>query len=261
MRRLLFLALLIAPATANAQEGKDVVSSDGTSRVTNEERPFVHLYDPSTPSVGHVGAGYSFGLGSGVAASRPLPANITTAGASHAIGAAYGVTDRFAPFAGVTTDVAAGATVSAGARVQLTDPLSAFRFGLAGAAFREGKGGTFGLWARAIGSYDLGRVRLAGNVHVERAFATGRDTIDVLAMGGVSVRVAGGVRLGAEYVGQDLEDAIEQEEAEGGAKHFAGPTAALDISGGRLQIVMGPAFGLNANSPRFLGRIGVLASF
>lgn len=261
MRRLLFLALLIAPATAYAQEGKDVVSTDGSLRVTNEERPFVYLHDPTTPSAGRLGAGYSFGLGSGVAASRPLPANITTAGASHTVGAAYGVTDRFAPFAGVSTDIAAGATVSAGARVQLTDPLSAFRFGLAGAAFREGKGGALGLWARAIGSYDFGRVRVAGNLHLERVFVSGRDTVDILAMGGVSMRVANTFRLGAEYVGQDLEDAIEQEEAEGGAKHFAGPTAALDLADGRLQLVMGPAFGLNANSPRFLGRVGVLASF
>lgn len=259
MRRFLAFAFLLVPATARAEV--DVVSSDGGARTTNEERPFVHLLDPTTPSAGRFSLGYGFGLGSGVAAERPLPANITTAGASHGVTASFGATDRIAPFAGVNADVSAGASVNAGARVQLTDPLSPFRFTLAGAAFREGKGGAFGLWTRAAASYDLGRVRVAGNLHLERAFASGRDTVDVLAMGGVSYRVASSFRLGAEYVGQDLEDAIENEEAEGGARHFAGPTAALDLSGGRLQLVMGPAFGLNANTPRFLGRVGLLATF
>jgi hypothetical protein len=139
--------------------------------------------------------------------------------------------------------------------------MSPFRFTVAAAAFREGKGGAFGTWARAAASYDFGPLRVAGNLHFEKAFASARDRVDILALAGVSYRVASAFRLGAEYVGQDLEDAIEREEAEGGARHFLGPTAALDLQAGRLQLVAGPAFGLNERSPRFLGRVGLVASF
>ena len=211
--------------------------------------------DPSTPSAGKVSVGYSFGYSSGVAADRPMPADIANAGADHRAVGSYAVSDRFAPFLG-----GGNSSAFVGARFQLTDPLSPFRFTLAGAAFRE-RLGAFGAWTRAAASYDVGAFRVAGNLHFEKAFAPGRDGIDILAFGGVSYKVASAFRLGAEYVGQDLEDAIEKEEAEGGARHFVGPTGAVDLQSGRLQLTCGPAFGLNANSPRFLGRVAVLATF
>ena len=64
-------------------------------------------------------------------------------------------------------------------------------------------------------SYDLGRLRLATNVHAERAFASGRDNVDVLLLAGASYRVLDEIRIGVEYVGQDLEEALDDE---GGAR-------------------------------------------
>jgi hypothetical protein len=265
MRAAPFLAagLFLSTTSAGAARAADVdvVAPASSARVTKEERPFHHRLDPTTPSAKTFATGYGFGVGSGVAANRPLPANVASAGASHDIVLTYGVTDRLAPFASAHADANAGLSAAEGARFQLPDPASAFRFTLAAAAFREGKGGAFGAWARAAASYDFGQLRVAGNLHFEKAFAAARDTIDILAFGGVSYRVHKAFRLGAEYVGQDLEDAIEQEEAEGGARHFIGPTAALDLNDGRLQLVAGPAFGLNERSPRFLGKVALVASF
>lgn len=235
-------------------------------RAHAEERPFAYVLDPSTPSRGDASAEYRVGLASGVAAARPLPATIAPPGIVHALTLGYGVTARIAPFAGV--EVLPGTSLSpetrtaasAGARVQLTDPRGPFRLTLAGALMRD-FGGAFGGYGRLAASYDVQRLRIAGNLHAEKFAAEGRDALDVLAFAGASYRALDVLRLGVEYVGQDLEDAVEAEEAEGGAKHFLGPTAALDLGGGAVQIVGGPAFGLDARSPRAMGRVAMLVSF
>ena len=118
-----------------------------------------------------------------------------------------------------------------------------------------------GVSGRAIASYDVGIVRLVANAHVERVFAAGRDGVDILAFGGVSARVTDQLRLGAEYVGQDLEDAFEHDEAEGGARHYAGPVASLQLANDAFWLTAGPAFGLTERSPRLLGRLSMLVSF
>jgi hypothetical protein len=219
------------------------------------------VLDPSTPSAGVVSVGYSVGVGSGVSAERPLPSDPSQTSASHAVTASFGATDRIAPFATGIVDGVHGATGSLGLRVQWTDPTSAFRFTTAGAFFREGRGGAMGGFVRVAGSYDVGAVRFAGNLHAERVFAGGRDGLDVLALAGISYRVLPSLRLGAEYVGQDLEDAVEKEEAEGGAKHYVGPTVAVDLDRGRAQLVAGPSFGVGQKTPRVLGRVGLVVSF
>lgn len=249
----------MVPAVAQAQTN-DVAPEGESTRVTKEERPFVHLLDPTTPGAGNVSLGYSVGFGSGVSAERPLPASPGTASASHAATMTYGATDHVAPFVGGVADVGYGATALVGARFQLTDVGASFKLGFATTAFREGRGGAFGASVRVTSSYDVGRVRFAGNLHFERAFASGRDAVDVLALAGVSYRVTSSLRLGAEYVGQDLEDAAEHD-VEGGAKQYVGPTAAIDVAGGRAQIAFGPAFGLTAQTPRLLGKVSVVVSF
>jgi hypothetical protein len=120
--------------------------------------------------------------------------------------------------------------------------------------------GDSGAWIQASFSQDISRVRLAATVHGEHVFATGRDPLDIMVQAGTSVRIVGGFRLGAEYVGQDLEESIDPG-AEGGARHFVGPTASLQLLRDRLSIVAGPSFGLSALSPKVLGRAGVAVGF
>jgi hypothetical protein len=121
--------------------------------------------------------------------------------------------------------------------------------------------GDSGAWIQVAFSQEIAnRVRLAATLHGEHVFADGRDPLDIMVQAGASVRVVGGFRLGAEYVGQDLEESIDPG-AEGGARHFAGPTASLQILRDRLSIVAGPSFGLNGRSPEVLGKAGASFGF
>jgi hypothetical protein len=232
-----------------------------------EQRPFVFLQDPSTPSSGHASIEYGVQASSGTDAMRPLATTSFAPGAVHGLTASYGATGWLAPFVtglinhgGATSEAPLLSTAQAGIRWQIPSPVEHLRLGVVTAWTREFTGAS-GVIGRILVSYDIARVRIAGNAHVEKVFAAGRDRIDLLAFGGVSVRTVGALRLGAEYVGQDLEDAFEREEAEGGARHYAGPTASWELGQGRVWITGGPAFGLQHNSAPVLGRLAVLAAF
>jgi hypothetical protein len=109
-------------------------------------------------------------------------------------------------------------------------------------------------------SGDVGRLRLGGTFHGQHTFADGRDPLDIMVDLGASYRIVGDFRLGAEYVGQDLEESFSPG-AEGGARHFMGPTASLQVWGRRVTIVGGPSVGLSALSPDFVARIGASVGF
>ena len=81
-----------------------------------------------------------------------------------------------------------------------------------------------GPFADLTATWDLGKLRLGSMLHGEKMLAAGRDSVDVIGALGASYRVVDPLRLGAEYVGQDFEDAWEDEEAEGleEAFHLAG---------------------------------------
>jgi hypothetical protein len=106
---------------------------------------------------------------------------------------------------------------------------------------------------------DVGALRLTASALGEKAFAANRDAIDLVMTAGASYELWQTLRLGAEYVVQDLEGAWEHDEAEGGVRHFVGPTIGVHV--GRAQIGAGPAFGLSASSPRYLGRLAAAYSF
>lgn len=120
--------------------------------------------------------------------------------------------------------------------------------------------GDNGAWIQGAFSADIHRLRLATTVHAEHIFWPGRDPLDVMAELGASVRVIDAFRLGVEYIGQDLEESFSPG-AEGGARHFVGPTASLQLLDQRLSIVAGASAGLSWSSPDFLGRAGVSYSF
>jgi hypothetical protein len=120
--------------------------------------------------------------------------------------------------------------------------------------------GDNGAWAQAAFSQDIQRVRLGATIHAEHVFSEGRDPLDVMIQAGASFRIVGEVRAGVEYVGQDLEEAAAPG-AEGGARHFLGPTASVQLLEDRLTIVAGPSMGLSVSSPAFLGRVAVAYGF
>jgi hypothetical protein len=120
--------------------------------------------------------------------------------------------------------------------------------------------GDNGGWLQVAFSGDIQRLRLAGSVHGEHIFSTGRDPLDVMVNLGASYRIVGDFRLGAEYVGQDLEESFSPG-AEGGARHFLGPTASVQLWQRRVTIIGGPSIGLSALSPDYVARIAASVGF
>jgi hypothetical protein len=121
-------------------------------------------------------------------------------------------------------------------------------------------GGDNGAWVQAAFSGDFGRVRVASTLHTEHVFSAGRDPMDVMVQLGASYRVAGDFRAGVEYVGQDLEESFSPG-AEGGARHFVGPIASMQLLDRRFTVVAGPSVGITARSPDLLGRVAAAYSF
>jgi hypothetical protein len=121
-------------------------------------------------------------------------------------------------------------------------------------------GGDNGAWLRAAFSGDVQRLRIAVTLHGEHVFWPNRDPLDVMVQAGASYRVVGDFRAGVEYVGQDLEETLSPT-SEGGARHFLGPVASLQLLDNRITMVAGPALGLSAQSPVFVGRFALSYGF
>jgi len=88
-------------------------------------------------------------------------------------------------------------------------------------------------------SSEVGRFQLAANVRLAHYFAPGRDAVDITVTAAATVRVVRWLRLGVEYVGDELEAAADEEEAdlgEAGGRHYVGPSATLLLQGGRMRI-------------------------
>jgi hypothetical protein len=79
----------------------------------------------------------------------------------------------------------------------------------------------------------LGRVSLTLDVRAAHYFAAGRDALDVFVTAGALVRVAM-LRLGAEYVGEELES--DDTDGSTGGRHYFGPTAVLFLLADRLRL-------------------------
>jgi hypothetical protein len=83
----------------------------------------------------------------------------------------------------------------------------------------------------------LGPVHLTLDVRAAHYFAPGRDPVDVFVTAGALVRATGWLRVGAEYVGEELEGVSgDDHDASPGGRHYVGPTAVLFLAGGRLRV-------------------------
>lgn len=226
------------------------------------ERPFLYLVDPSLPQPWHVMASYSAGYSSTGGGTRPLAATAGRGGLVNQLRVEGALGDRVAPFAtGLLAPPLAGETtaqtaMNGGVRVLLTDPDSRkLRLVVAGGYARDFER-TNDAFLRVTATYDVDRLRLASMLHSEHAFAPGRDPIDIYVDEGVSYRVLDSLRVGAEYVGQELEGAWTPGEAEGGIRHFVGADVAWSYKN-KVLLTAGPAFGLSHAAPRVLGQATV----
>lgn len=233
-------------------------------------RPWLYMTDPTAPAPGHVIAGLAVGYAQvDRGAARPFAADVAHAGAVFDASAEVGLA-RAASLhaqgllAGQGADAPVRAGVLAGASLFPLAILGKepsdrpFDLALSAGYLRELAGGN-GVWGRVAAAKDLGAARLSLSALGEHVLDPGRDGIDILLTTGACYAI-GPARLGVEYVVQDLEGAWDPEEADGGIRHFVGPTASVDLAG-RAQLAAGPAFGLSAGSPQVLGRFSATYAF
>jgi len=254
-----FAVVFALAAPAHAVEDSPVATD--TTTPAPVEQPFSYLVDTHGPGARQVLAGYALAFSSTAGAIRPIPGNFDSEGIVHQLGLEVGVLAALRVYAqtmiaqsiGTTSDVDAVA-IQLGARVLLTPSRwHVFRLMLTGAFLRE-FGADLGAFGELTATVDLGRVRLAGAMHVEHIFGPGRDPIDTYAVLGASVRVHRLVRVGAEFIGQDLEAlADDDDDAEGGARFYAGPDVALSLRKDHLLLTGGAAIQM-ASVPGVLAR-------
>lgn len=228
-------------------------------------RPWLYATDPTAPRPGGVIASLGVGYAQvNRGAARPFAADVAHAGAVFSAGGEIGLA-RYASLhvEGLLANHGDGSPVGAGAMVGLSAfPLAGrvpFDLSVSAGYLRELEGAN-GIWARAAIAGDIGRTRLTLSALGEHVFSEGRDGVDILLTSGASIALHQYVRVGAEYVVQDLEGAWDPEEADGGIRHFIGPNVILLLGRG-VQIAAGPALGLSTASPRLLGRLAATYAF
>ncbi len=264
------VVLIVLTAMGGTATSPEHASPDSESVTTEyqgepriEHRPFAFTVDPSTPARGTVSLGYTVGMGSGVSADRPIPIVLQSAGLSNQLSLGYGVTNWLAPVAELTVVSSNGSSTASGTlgmKLQLTSPDAPWRAALMAGTLREGTSGAYGTWLRAAGSWESGRLLVEMNAYAESVFATGRDALDYAIMAGTSWHLLDWLRAGAEYVGQDLEE-MGTSGAEGGARQAVGPSVAVSLDRGRYQLVAATLFGLGAQSPAAIVRVGLLGTY
>ena len=116
-----------------------------------------------------------------------------------------------------------------------------------------------GAFMEAIVAYDVGRLRLGALANLEHLVGPNRDPVDLYAVISASVRVAAPLRVGVSVIAQDLEEAFDDEGADGGSRNYVGPDIAISLDRDRLLLSAGAAFGImgGRNTPGALARAGL----
>lgn len=258
----------LPPAPLAAAPPADTTETPAPTKTPWDDtpRPWLYSSDPTAPAPGHVLAALSVGYAqTNRGTARPFAADVAHAGAVFSAGGEIGILRHLSLSAegllagqsGTSSPISGGAMLG----------VNAFPLGGRGpvdvsisAGYLRELGGANGVWFRGAIAGDIGRVRLSANALGEHVFDVTRDGVDVLLTAGANVKATDWLRVGAEYVVQDLEGAWDPEEADGGIRHFVSANAAL-LLGKRVQISMGPALGLSPNSPRVLGRLTAAYAF
>lgn len=94
----------------------------------------------------------------------------------------------------------------------------------------------------------------------EKAFGTGRDPLDIMVTAAFGGYITPVLRASIEYAAQDLEDAWEADEAEGGAKQFLGVNLGW-LATRKLEILAGIGTELSTKTPAPMTRLLFRYSF
>jgi hypothetical protein len=263
-------------STSSLADDRDRADGQRVAPSPDVARPWLYVDDPTIPAPLHVvaslGDTYS---GNDRSVTRAFASADDGPGAKVAANAQLGLARMLAlDVTGVVGGWGSGVGAGAIAAVRFA-PFDGARHGFR-LAIESGwlldLDRASGVFARASASYAIGRVRLAVNAHVEHVFRDGADAVDVFATAGVSVRVAAPLRLGLEYVVQDLEEAWSTPDAtdtpipgraESGVHQFLGANASLELLRARLFFNVGPALAFRPEIGQVapVGRAVVLYSF
>jgi len=115
---------------------------------------------------------------------------------------------------------------------------SGFRVAAGVGARREWEGTSTAL-ARVCLGWSSHQTLISGNLRLEKSFGSGRDAVDLITTLGWLQNAGHGLRVGVEAVAEDLEGLWDTEEAEGGAKLYAGPALHWGARSGRLWLSAG----------------------
>lgn len=208
----------------------------GSSSVAAQDRPFLFSFtpvpDPAPSVLVHYDAGYA----------DLAPPQFATDGLEQRLGLEARVGTRWTLLAASAIGQRGGATEVGYRAEALFDVRPGegrmFRVSVGGGARREISGTNVLLGRVALG-LEHARYRLLGNLLLEKPFGEGRDAADVITSFGFGWKLKRGLAIGLEVVGEDLEGLWEEEEAEGGAKVFFGPTCHWAPTGNRLQVTLG----------------------
>lgn len=261
-----FLALAVitaSPGAARADGEPDRVRTEGDTPRT-AERPWLYADDATIPGPWQalVGTRLTYSAADR-SVTRPFASNLSTPGGLAEVNGEVGLLPMLSvAVAGV---VGLGDTLSGGMTAGLRfAPLASakipLRVVLGGGYLLERSHGN-GMFLRAAATYDAGAFRFGSTFHGEHVFLPGRDALDVMMILAANVKLGRIVRLGVEYVAQDLEGYFDDEEAEGGVRHFVGPTSSLELFERRLLVAFGPAVGLSYSSPKLVARLSVAYAF
>lgn len=238
-----------------------------------DDRPFVYAVDAVGGERGQADAMYSLNVGtSSTGAVRFVDPTISQRGVVQQIGAQYAATDwlSIGAFGLVSTNQAPYVQGTGGGYVHFTalrpDVVSGrgATLGFTVLGLRE-FGGVFAMSLFVNAGYRVGGFEMVGNAQFERRFSSAADPIDLLLRVGANYDVVHGtgssLRLGVEYVGQDLEDAFEDEEAEGGAVHLLAFSSTATLLEHRLHLGLAPGAVFAASHVGFGGRMTVGYTF
>ncbi|MBN2012788.1 hypothetical protein JW960_25890 [candidate division KSB1 bacterium] len=108
-----------------------------------------------------------------------------------------------------------------------------------GPGIRHEYSGTNVLLGRAVIGRHFNTWQLFSNCLLEKPLSNKRDEIDLFLTMGWSYQVTPSLQFGLEAVGQDLEGFWLEEETEGGAVLFIGPTIVADVPFTALTVTLG----------------------
>jgi hypothetical protein len=267
---LLLTALLLSPvARAHEEIGDNEVRkrADFVSTQTPGNGGWAFADSSHLPDQLQAAAVSRFTYSSSTSPSRPFASNLASPGGMAEVGGELGLTSWMSAQAvgvlGKDYQTNSGATGAvAGLRFSLFPRAWTHTQLVLNTGWLHELTGKDGVYGRVQLAAEFGRLRTQLSAHGEHVFTEGRDSVDFMLTAGVSMRLLSWLRLGLEYVGQDLEGEFDPQEAEGGSRHLLGPTVALSLLREKLSIVGGPAFALGTGtSSRVIGRMAVSYAF